>query len=111
VNGRVSIATRALEKTITAIAAHRMGVLARDIRVVLSDDAGLLSVAVIGPLRVRPLRSDAQGPTLPERIESIRTGIRDDVTAIAGSSVGLVSVDVSRALITDERTTRESSTQ
>jgi len=102
-NGRVSIATRALERTITAIAAHRMGVSPSDVSIRLSDSAGLLSVVVTGALKVRPLRSHAGGETLPARIEAIRSGIRDDISEIAGSTVALVSVDVSRARIIEEK--------
>jgi hypothetical protein len=71
--------------------------------VTLTDDAGLLSVTVIGPIRVRPLRSASADPSLPVRIEAVRVAIRDDVTTIVGSEVGLVSVDVSRAVIIDEK--------
>jgi hypothetical protein len=103
VNGRVSIATRALERTVAAVAAERMGVPIKDVTIRLSDDSGLLSVAVTGPLAVRPLRSPLGSGGLRTRVDALREGIRTDVSSIAGSTVSRVAVEVSRAIIIDER--------
>lgn len=105
-NGRVAVTTRALERTVTAIAAGRLGVPVRDVSVTLSDDRGLLSIAVTGPMRVAALRDPQRGPGVMTRIETARLGIRDDVTTILGSAVGRVSVHVSRAVIVHEKRVR-----
>jgi hypothetical protein len=103
VDGRIAVTTRALQRTVTAIAAERLGVPAKDVSVTLTDDRGLLSIAVTGPLRVAPLRDPQRGAGVLTRIENARVGIRDDVTEILGSRVGLVSVSVSRAVILEEK--------
>jgi len=40
---------------------------------------------------------------LPARIRAARSGIRDDVTRIAGAHVGTVGVTITRALVLDKR--------
>ena len=101
--GRVAVSARALEHTIAAIAAGHLGVAVKDVSIKLTDDAGLLSIAVTGPLRLSPLRSPNRGPGVLARIAAARAGIRDDVTTIAGSKVGRVSVTVSRAVLLEEK--------
>ena len=54
--GRVSVTARALQRTVTAIAAGHLGVPVSDVAVRLVDDGGLLGIAVTGPLRLPPLR-------------------------------------------------------
>jgi hypothetical protein len=103
VDGRVAVTTRALERTVTAIAADRLGVPAKDVKITLTDDRGRLSVAVTGPLRVAALRDPQRGPGVLTRIATARSGIRDDVTTILGSTVGTVSVTVSRAVILENK--------
>ncbi len=103
IDGRVAVTARALERTVTAIAAERLGVPRRDVSITLADDRGLLSISVTGPLRVAALREPRRGPGVLTRIETARTAILDDVTRILGSTVGLVSVTVSRAVILDEK--------
>lgn len=103
IGGRVAVATRALERTVTAIAAGRLGVRARDVSIRVTDDRGLLSVAVTGPMRVAALRDPQRGDGVLTRIATARRGIRDDVTSILGSSVSRVSVTVSRAIILEEK--------
>ena len=106
VGGRVAVTARALERTITAIAAERLGVAASEVSIRLMDDAGLLSVTVAGPVRLPPLRAADRGSALPARILAARTGIRDDVTRIAGSHVGTVGVTITRAQVVEERRVR-----
>ena len=106
VAGRVSVTSRALERTITAISAARLGVAAGEVRVRLSDDSGLLSVAVSGPVRVPPLAARETGESLPARIRAARSGIRDDVTRIAGAQVGTVALSITRAHLIEERRVR-----
>jgi len=106
VAGRNAVSTRALEKTVRAIAAHRLGVKADAVSVKLTDDSGLLAVAITGPLRMQPLRSEHRGDGIMTRIQAARVAIRDDVTTIADSRVGLVDVTISSAIISDETETR-----
>ena len=101
--GRVAITAHALERTVTAIAASRLGVAATDVRVRLSDDSGLLAVSIAGPVGVPSLRSTRSGPTVPQRILDARSGIRDDVTRIAGAHVGTVALTITRAQLVEER--------
>ena len=102
-NGRVSVTTRALERTVAAIAAARLGAPIADVSIRLTDDAGLLAVAVTGPLTAPPLRAPSETRGMRTRVDTLRDGIREDVEAIAGSRVGRVSVKVSRAIISEER--------
>lgn len=106
IGGRVDISARALERTVTAIAAARLGVPARDVSVRLADDSGLLSIAVTAPVRLPPLRSMSAGAGIPARIVDARSGIRADVTTIAGAQVGTVGVSITRALVVEERRVR-----
>ena len=106
VEGRVAVSTRALERTVSAIAAGRLGVPVRDVVIRLTDDRGLLSIAVTGPLRVGALRDPQRGPGVMTRIATAREGIREDVTSILGSTVGRVSVTVSRAVILEQKRVR-----
>jgi hypothetical protein len=101
--GRVAVTTRALERTVTAIAAGRLGVPIHDVSIRLTDDRGRLSVDVTGPMRVAALRDPQRGPGVLTRIATAREGIRDDMTTILDSTVGKVSVTVSRAVITEEK--------
>ena len=102
-NGRVAISTRAMERTVLAIAASRLGVPAADVSVRLTDDAGLLAIAVSGPMRLAPLRSPARTAGALTRIAEARAGIREDVTRIAGTEVRTVAVTITRAVVTQER--------
>jgi hypothetical protein len=52
---------------------------------------------------VRPLRSPLGSGGLRTRVDALREGIRTDVSSIAGSTVSRVAVEVSRAIIIDER--------
>ena len=104
--GRVSVSTRALERTVTAVAAGHLGVPAGDVRVRLTDDAGLLAIAVSGPLRLAPLRSPVRGAGVLSRIAEARAGISDDVTRIAATGVRTVSVSITRAVVLEERRVR-----
>ncbi|TBN58199.1 hypothetical protein EYE40_12805 [Glaciihabitans arcticus] len=105
-DGRVSISARALERTVTAIAASRLGVAASEVNVRLTDDSGLLAVAVAAPIGIPPLRSTNPGRALPERIVDARSQIRDDVTRIAGATVGTVALTITRARMLEERRVR-----
>jgi len=104
--GRVAITARALERTITAIAASRLGVTSSEVKIRLMDDAGLLSVAVSAPVRMPPLRANVTGQTLPARVLAVRAGIREDITRIAGAHVGTVGVTITHVNLEKETRVR-----
>lgn len=104
--GRIDVSARALERTVTAIAAGRLGVTAGDLSVRLADDAGLLGISITGPVRLPPLRSAAGGPGVLTRVAEARAGIRDDVIRIAGTEVRSVTVAVTRAVVLEEKRVR-----
>lgn len=104
--GRVSVTARALQRTVAAIAAGRLGVPVSDVSVRLVDDAGLLGIAVTGPLRLPPLRSPSRGLGAVSRVQAARQGIRSEVAAIAGSTVGTVTVSITRAIVIAEKRVR-----
>lgn len=106
IQGRVAVSARAMERTVLAIAASRLGVPAGDVRVRLTDDAGLLAIAVSGPMRLAPLRSPAPTAGALTRIAEARAGIREDVTRIAGTQVRTVTVAITRAVVQQERRVR-----
>lgn len=106
VDGRNAVSTRALERTVRAIAAQHLGVKADAVNVRLTDDGGLLGVAITGPLKMQPLRSEDRGDGIMTRIQVARSGIRDGIMTIADSRVGRVDVTVSSAIISETSATR-----
>ena len=106
IQGRVDISARALERTVVAIAASHLGVPTKEVSVRLADDSGLLSIAISAPVRLPPLRSPSRGAGIPARIVDARSGIRADVTTIAGAVVGTVGVSITKAHVVEERSVR-----
>ena len=111
VPGRVSISSRALERTTAAIAAGALRVPVATVRVTLADQAGLLGVTVTAPLRTSPLRSSVPGGSAPDdgmvtRVQAARRGIREELTTISGRTVGRVDVTIARADIREEKRVR-----
>jgi hypothetical protein len=106
IDGRNAVSTRALERTVRAIAAQHLGVKVDAVSVQLADDGGLLAVAITGPLKMQPLRSEDRGDGILTRIQAARAAIRDDITTIADSRVGLVDVTISSVIISDTSATR-----
>jgi len=104
--GRVSVTARALQRTVTAIAAGHLGVPVSNVSVRLVDDGGLLGIAVTGPLRLPPLRSPNRGSGAVSRVQVARADIRSDVASIAGSAVGSVTVTITRAIVIAEKRVR-----
>jgi len=106
VPGRVSISSRALERTTAAIAAGALRVPVATVRVTLADQAGLLGVTVTAPLRTSPLRSSAPEAGMVTRVQAARRGIREELTVISGRTVGRVDVTIARADIREEKRVR-----
>ena len=101
--GRTAISRRALERTVGAIAAQHLEVEPSSVDVRLSDDAGLLAVAIASPARIEALGGTSPGSGVLSRTNIARPLIRDEVTRLTGSTVSSVSVRVTRAEITENR--------
>lgn len=101
--GRTAISRKALERTVSAVAAEHLQVSPASIDVRLSDDAGLLAVAIASPLRVESLGGTSPGAGVLSRTNIARPLIRDEVTRLTGSTVSTVSVRVTRAEIIEYR--------
>jgi len=104
--GLSSISSRALERTAGAVAAGALGVDVSAVRVRLADESGELGVSVTAPLRVAALRSDVPSEGILTRVQAARHGIRDELSAITGRSIGTVSVAITRADIRQEMRVR-----
>jgi hypothetical protein len=100
--GQVSISARALNKVVTAVAADELRVSHRDVAVRLSDDRGLLAVAVVAPLRLAGLASAGGHPGILQRCQTAQSGIRSRTAEITGSAVRTVAIRVTRARILAE---------
>jgi hypothetical protein len=100
--GQVSISARALTRVVTAVAADELRVSHRDVAVRLSDDRGLLAVAVVAPLRLAGLAAPGPHPGILQRCQTARTGIQSRTADITGSEVRTVAIRVTRARILAE---------
>jgi hypothetical protein len=108
--GRTTVTPRALDRATAAVAAEFFGVAARSIRVELSDRDGLLALHVRTPIRTIPLSRVRERPTLigagdtlRERAAEGQRVIRDRVTALTGSSVAHVTVELTEIEIAERR--------
>jgi len=108
--GRTTITPRALDRATAAVAAEFFGVVARSVRVELSDRGGLLALHVRTPIRTVPLswvRERATvagaGGTLRERAAEGQRVIRERVTALTGSIVAHVTVELTGIEIAERR--------
>jgi len=106
VPGRVSISSRALERTTVAIAAGALRVAPSTVRVTLADEAGLLGVSVTAPLRTSPLRTTGPSDGIVTRVQAARRDIRAELAEIAGREIGRVNVTIARAEIREEKRVR-----
>ena len=101
--GRTAISRRALERTVGAVAAEHLQVAPSAVDVRLTDDAGLLAVAIASPLRIESLGGTSPGSGVLSRANIARPLIRDEVTRLTGSTVSSVTVRVTRAEIVEYR--------
>jgi len=102
VAGRTDVAARALERTVAAASARHLRVPVRDVRITLTDAAGLLGITVVAPLRLPPL-SGAGDVRLMKRGDDARSDIRVDVERLTGRRVGPVSLRLTRAVVLHEK--------
>jgi hypothetical protein len=102
--GRVDITARALERSVTAIASRMLEVPLSDVSVTLVDEAGLLGIRIVAPLRLPSLRdAAASGMHLLDRGQDARTGIRVAAGSQTGRDIGTVSIRFSRAIVSRAR--------
>jgi hypothetical protein len=101
IRGRTEVTARALQRTVTAIAATQLRVATADVRVVLADEAGALGISVVAPVRL-PSLSEAGGIRMIERTRQARDDIRDIATTTVGRTIGSVSVRLTRAVVLRE---------
>lgn len=99
--GRTTVAPRAIDRTVAAVAAEFFGVAARSVQVELSDRGGLLALLVRTPVRAVSLARVRQTPalvemdgTLRERAAEGQLVIQQRVTALTGAAVAHVTVEV-----------------
>ena len=102
VAGRTDVAARALERTVAAASARHLRVPLRDVRITLTDAAGLLGISVVAPLRLPPLSSSADVKLLT-RGDETRSKIRHDVEALTGRDVGPIALRLTRAVVLHEK--------
>ncbi len=103
VPGRTDVTTRALERTVSAISAQRLGVPVREVSVELGDDRGRLGIRVAAPVRLDGLRADGEQTGLVSGAQDARGDIRESVTEITGRQVGDLSLRITRATIAPQR--------
>lgn len=112
--GRTRITARALDRVVGAVAAERLGADRRGLSTEVDDAGGDLSVTVRTRLRVPSLdtvRDDSgvvsrRGGTVVERTTRAQREIRERVSAITGSTVARVVVEVTGAEIATPRRVR-----
>lgn len=112
--GRNRVTSKALGRVVTAVAADALGVAARSVHVDLTDDGGLLSVAVSTPVRIVSLARIASEPAsltrsggpLLARVGDAQEIIRSRVAALTGASIGRVAITVTGIDIQPERRVR-----
>ena len=102
VQGRTDVAARALERTVAATSARHLRVPLRDVRITLTDAAGLLGISIVAPLRLPPLSGSAD-VRLMKRSDDARSDIRVDVEALTGRKVGPIALRLTRAVVLHEK--------
>lgn len=102
-SGHNRISTQALTSLAKAAAAEALGVDAQDVRVDWADDAGLLALSLVSPIRVPPLpavvrdtgRVGAFGGSILDRTVAAKARILTTVTALSGASLSRVDIRIS----------------
>lgn len=105
VPGRTDVTLRALQRTVAAIAAEKLRVPIRDVRIDLSDDRGALGIAVTAPVRLPPLGHPASDRVIGHSRDA-REGIRLAASEGLGRTIGAVSIRLTRAVVIPDRRVR-----
>ena len=103
VPGRTDVTSRALERTVSAVSAQRLGVPVRDVSVTLGDDSGRLGIQVAAPITVAGLRVAGDQTRLVSTAQDARADIRETVTELTGRQVGDLNLRITRATIASKR--------
>ncbi|PJJ63807.1 hypothetical protein [Compostimonas suwonensis] len=101
--GRTRVASKALNRVVTAVTAEALGVDVRHVAVELADHAGALALTVSTPIRVVSLglvTSDPSavrraGGSVLDRTAQAQRVIRERVTTLTGSAIERVTVRIS----------------
>ncbi|MEZ2391183.1 hypothetical protein AB6813_16885 [bacterium RCC_150] len=107
--GHNRISTQALTTLAQAASAEALEVQPQDVRVEWSDDAGLLALSIVAPIRVPALtdvlrdpgRVDAYEGSVWDRAVAAKTAILERVTQLSGSRLSRVDIRISGARITE----------
>ncbi|NQX26536.1 hypothetical protein HQQ81_04120 [Microbacteriaceae bacterium VKM Ac-2854] len=103
--GSVSIGSRALERTATAIVHELLEVAVSDVRISLGDDAGGLAVSVETPITIEPLGSGSSGTPVLERLHEARSALVERMGALTGRRVSRVDIRVTGSRIRSTKRT------
>ena len=103
--GRTTIATRALTRVASAVAADELAVDARRVGVALGDVRGELELRITAPITIPPLTTvfrdagtvERAGGTVLARAAGAREGIRDRTAALTGYHIARVDVRLTAA--------------
>ncbi|MGM9472904.1 hypothetical protein ACS5PJ_12965 [Pseudarthrobacter sp. YS3] len=102
-SGHNRISTQALTSLAKAAAAEALGVDTHDVRADWADDAGLLALSLVSPIRIPPLpavvrdagRVAAFGGSILERTVAAKARILSTVTALSGARLSRVDIRIS----------------
>ena len=86
VPGRVEITAKALTALARAVAAERLGVPAKRLRVGLDDDSGSIALDVTGPVR--------EQPDVVPAVTTAADGIKRRVGELSGRHVGRMHIEL-----------------
>lgn len=107
--GHNRISTQALTSTAKAAASEFFGVPASQVRVLWSDDRGLLALSVSLPIALPPLQSltpgmlERSGGTVWERAHAGKPVILQRVSELTGARLSRVDIRITGALATEGR--------
>ncbi|WP_426226907.1 hypothetical protein [Pseudarthrobacter sp. DSP2-3-2b1] len=102
-SGHNRISTQALTSLAKAAAAEALGVDTQDVRAAWTDDAGLLALSLVSPIRIPPLplvvrdagRVAAFGGSILDRTIAAKAQILTTVTALSGAGLSRVDIRIS----------------
>lgn len=102
-SGHNRISTQALTSLAKAAAAEVLGVEPHDVRVYWADDAGLLALSLVVPIRIPSLtavvrdsgRVGAFGGSIRDRAVAAKARILSTVTALSGAALSRVDIRIS----------------
>lgn len=102
-SGHNRISTQALTSLAKAAAAEALGVDPQDVRAYWTDDAGLLALSLVAPIRIPPLtavvreagRVAASGGSILDRTVAAKARILSTVASLSGAGLSRVDIRIS----------------